>query len=137
MKLCDYGCGKESKFILKNGKNCCENWYTKCVSNRLKNSKGLSKAHKEGKMPKILFGGKQNWAKGKNSFNDHRIKRSYEFNDNTFRIYNKSEKLPPIKNIIIFNKIFEYKCQCGLFEWNNKKITLHLDHIKIGRASCR
>jgi predicted RNA-binding Zn-ribbon protein involved in translation (DUF1610 family) len=36
-----------------------------------------------------------------------------------------------IKNRIIKEKIIEYKCnECGLSDsWNNKKLSLHLDHI--------
>lgn len=30
MKLCDYGCGKEAKFIFKNGKKCCSKNHRQC-----------------------------------------------------------------------------------------------------------
>jgi len=33
--LCEYGCGKESKYQLKNGKLCCEKGYQKCPSNKV------------------------------------------------------------------------------------------------------
>lgn len=48
-ELCDYGCGREAKFTLKNGKKCCENATSKCEAIRRKNSEGLRKAHKQGK----------------------------------------------------------------------------------------
>lgn len=38
MKLCDYGCGDESKYTLKNGKNCCSPSHNGCPSLRIKNS---------------------------------------------------------------------------------------------------
>jgi len=40
MKLCDYGCGKEAKYIVtKSGKLCCEDHRNKCPNMKLKNSK--------------------------------------------------------------------------------------------------
>lgn len=38
--LCDYGCGREAKHILKNGKHCCEKSHSKCpaVKEKLSNS---------------------------------------------------------------------------------------------------
>lgn len=36
--LCDYGCGQEAKYKLKNGKNVCSNSHNKCPAIRLKNS---------------------------------------------------------------------------------------------------
>lgn len=35
-----------------------------------------------------------------------------------------------LKKRLIKEKVLEYKCAlCGLFEWNKKEISLHLDHI--------
>jgi very-short-patch-repair endonuclease len=36
IKLCDYGCGKESKYIMNNGKVCCEPFYYRCAEYRRK-----------------------------------------------------------------------------------------------------
>lgn len=30
MKKCDYGCGQEGRFTLKNGKSCCSKKYSLC-----------------------------------------------------------------------------------------------------------
>lgn len=38
MKLCDYGCGKEAKYKLKNGKHCCCEIFNKCEAVRKRNS---------------------------------------------------------------------------------------------------
>ena len=49
VKLCEYGCGQESKHQFKNGKWCCEKYYTKCPIIREKNSisnKGQPKSFK-------------------------------------------------------------------------------------------
>ena len=35
-----------------------------------------------------------------------------------------------LKKRLISEKVLDYKCaSCGLFEWNNKEISLQLDHI--------
>jgi len=38
-RLCEYGCGQEAKFQLKNGKGCCSKSSNSCPTNRLKMSK--------------------------------------------------------------------------------------------------
>jgi hypothetical protein len=38
MKLCDYGCGQEAKYPLKNGKWCCSIHWKKCPVQRERNS---------------------------------------------------------------------------------------------------
>jgi len=38
IKICDYGCGQESKYQLKNGKWCCSEYYSQCPEIRRKNS---------------------------------------------------------------------------------------------------
>ena len=35
-----------------------------------------------------------------------------------------------VKKKLIQENVFDYKCvECGIFEWNDKPIVLHLDHI--------
>ena len=49
MNLCDYGCGQEGKYQLKNGKWSCKKDWNKCPNIRLKrsqNHKGVPKGHK-------------------------------------------------------------------------------------------
>lgn len=41
MILCDYGCGKEAKYKLKNGKLCCSKSQNSCSIIKLKNSSSL------------------------------------------------------------------------------------------------
>lgn len=43
---CEYGCNKEAKFQLKNGRYCCEEKYNKCSFIRKRNSEGVKKARK-------------------------------------------------------------------------------------------
>lgn len=49
MKLCDYGCGQEAHFQLKNGKWCCSKHYSSCPQLRKKNSEGCKKSFATGK----------------------------------------------------------------------------------------
>lgn len=39
IKLCEYGCGQEAKYQLKNGKWCCEGQFQKCPENKKKYGK--------------------------------------------------------------------------------------------------
>jgi len=57
--LCDYGCGKEGKFQLKNGKWCCGKTFFGCENYRRKMSKKM-----KGVIP---------WNKGKNKNNSHGV----------------------------------------------------------------
>lgn len=41
--ICDYGCGKEAKYQFKNGKWCCEDFYTKCKEFIKRNKKSKKK----------------------------------------------------------------------------------------------
>jgi len=44
--VCDYGCGKEAHYQLKNGKWCCESYYGKCSISRIKNrERGKKQIH--------------------------------------------------------------------------------------------
>ena len=49
MKLCDYGCGQEAHFQLKNGKWCCSKHYSSCPQLMKKNSEGCKKSFATGK----------------------------------------------------------------------------------------
>ena len=41
---CQYGCGKEAKYILSNGVHCCSDMTNRCEAIRRKNSEGLKKS---------------------------------------------------------------------------------------------
>ena len=41
MKLCDYGCGQEAHFQLKNGKWCCSKHWNSCPQLKKKIVKGV------------------------------------------------------------------------------------------------
>lgn len=72
MKLCDYGCGREGKYQLKNGKWCCESYWQSCPTKRKENSEAnkgskngmFGKTHSEETINKI----KENTTGNKNHF---------------------------------------------------------------------
>ena len=56
MKICDYGCGKESNFTFKNSNNCCSKSSSSCDGMKKTNSKNVRKFIKEN--------GGQGWKNG-------------------------------------------------------------------------
>jgi hypothetical protein len=116
---CDYGCGKESLFKLKNGKNCCSRRTSSCPEQKKKNSEATKKVYDEGKrLPASLVyenlsedvKQRMNWNKGNYS--------------NTVFAYNG---VGNHKAALIQER--GHKCEdCGLSEWQSKSIPLELEH---------
>ena len=51
-KLCDSGCGQPAQYFSKGtGRYRCAKSANSCPANKAKNSKGLKKAHAEGRIP--------------------------------------------------------------------------------------
>lgn len=122
-RVCEYGCGKESKFKLKNGKWCCEDSYTKCINIRKKNSNGLKQAHKEGRagFPKGSH------LKAHKKYREN-LKKQYDLLDFI------DKPLPEKRRIVL--KEQNHKCLiCGITHWMGEKLTLHLDHIDGNRKN--
>ncbi len=127
--LCDYGCGKEAMYIMKNGKYCCQSHYNKCPTIRIKNSKGLKKAYEEGKInQKEIYQNmneeskrKMNWSKGKCLLNTEDIENSKFVSNETIRKLIQSGKITSLK----------YKCKlCGNNGlWLQQPLILELHHI--------
>ena len=114
---CEYGCGKSAQYEQTSGKMCCSPHYNSCSKNRSKNAVGLKKAYKEGRKDLSHFDGKRGWSKGKTAYSDTRIKAS------------KYPKRPTLLAWLLDSGV-EYKCSlCELYEWQNKKLVLDLDHI--------
>lgn len=125
---CEYGCEQEANYQTKAGRWCCSKSPNSCPKVKLKNSNSLKKAYKEGR--KVCypehFDGKRGWRKGKTVLSDERIKS--KFRDNIF-IINSQIARSHLRNIIIIEKIIEYKCsECGLDKWNEKPLSLELEH---------
>lgn len=120
-KKCEYGCGQKAKYFLKSVKKwCCSKYATQCPELRKKNSKALKKI----------------WTKnehGLRKFTKDDLRKSHiTYRKNLQEKYSKMEfkDLPRSekRRRILFEQNF--KCIiCGLENWMNKPITLHMDHI--------
>ena len=120
MNKCEYGCGKEANFKLKNGKSCCSSRTNSCSAIRAKNALGLKCAYSEGKR-KVIFN------------EEHRnksIASKKEKAKDSFLSKNSYNSNLAIKNILLNSLNWENKCsQCNITEWNNQKLIMQLDHI--------
>lgn len=117
MEMCEYGCGSESKYKLKNGRYSCSEYSTQCPANKNKNSIGLKNAYREGKIQSVFASNEQ-----------HRINsilsRIANIKSNPFETWGRKLQLAEI------NDQQNHSCLvCGISEWQGKKITLELDHI--------
>lgn len=116
--LCDYNCGNEAKFDLKNGKKCCSKRPAGCITLKKINSAGLKRAYKEGRKG-YTYNPKSAWNKGKKL-----ISSDIVFRQNS----NYSNEM--VKQRIVTDDLLEYKCsKCGIDEWQGETIVLDLDHI--------
>jgi len=131
--ICEYGCGKEASFILKNGKHCCSKSSNSCPEMKKKNKEGCLKAYKE-ERKKYTYNPKSNWNKGLTCLSVERGEKRRLVED----IFCKNSTTPTgyLKNIIIKENLIEYKCSCGIIDdWNNKLLILELDHINGDRTN--
>jgi len=126
--LCEYGCGNVANFKLRNGKYCCENHHNKCPAIRQKNSEGLKKAYKEGKLnAKEIYKNKSQSAKERMNWNKNKCLIDLK---NVF-VKNSRYRNDFIRRYILNLKLKEYKCsECGIENiYNGKEIILELHHI--------
>jgi len=117
---CEYGCGNDAKYKMSSGKWCCSSYYTKCPANKKKNSEGVKKAHKDGKLSgwDHLTYEQRTWNKDKMFCDIDRV-----------LVTNSLYKTGYVKKLLINSNIVENKCnECGIDEWNGKDIILELHH---------
>ena len=126
--ICDYGCGNESLFKLKNGKNCCSKRPAGCSVLRKINSDQNKQLYTNNKRVSAkaryinLSQGtkdKMNWAKGKILTPNELIftEESYYANE-------------MVKGRIVKDNLLDYKCsKCSIENWCGETIVLDLDHI--------
>jgi len=134
MILCDYECGKEGKYLLKNGKWCCSESHNSCEVRR----KQVSDAHADGRITTEQLDGTRAWSKGITSLEDKRIQSSIRDNfDKYFCKHDKFINMGTIKKFLKRTNLLDYKCKiCNLSPtWNGKKLILHLDHIDGNRKN--
>lgn len=132
--LCDYGCEKESSYILKNGKNCCSKRPAGCEILKKINSEKTKLVYSTNKREPMTIvyqnlsqetKDKMNWSKGQILMSvDEVFINGKEWGSELLRKYLHHYNL---KN---------YCCEiCSLTEWNNNHITLELDHIDGNRIN--
>ena len=118
IKICDYGCGQEASYQLKNGKWCCQDSYNKCPSLKSKNSRGLKTAHKRNNHPGFP---KDAYLKAHESYRKNLQEK--------YKLLSFEEKPTAERRRIVLNEQ-EGKCLiCKIDKWCDKPITLHFDHI--------
>lgn len=125
--LCNYGCGEEANFTLKNGKHCCSARPAGCQSQKKINSDRLKLAYRSGKRnAKDIYASipqetkeKMAWSKNKSITPNNAI-----FTENS--LYSNEI----VKSRIVKDNLLEYKCsKCGIDNWCGETIILDLDHI--------
>lgn len=116
--FCDYGCGKEAKLILKNGKKCCSKRPSGCDVLKKVNSEKTKQAHLEGRHS-YTWNPKSAWSKEKLFTSDESIFTQ----DSRY-----SNQL--VKQRIVKQNLLEYRCsKCRIDSWQGETIVLDLDHI--------
>ena len=127
--LCNYGCGSIAKYtVTKQNKPCCSSHYNKCKAVRETNSNGLKLAYKSGKKTSAFT-------------DEHRKKTIKQKKESVLKDLNESGAYRGncyLKRIIREYNLLEYKCSsCGISNWNNKALTLELDHIDGQAHNCK
>jgi Zn finger protein HypA/HybF involved in hydrogenase expression len=116
--LCDYGCGKESNFTLKNGKNCCSKRPAGCATLKQINAEKTKQAHADGRHG-YTYNAASAWSKGK----------TLTSNDVIF-VEDSTYANEMVKQRIVKDNLLEYKCvKCRIDSWQGETLVLDLDHI--------
>lgn len=126
-------CGAPAKKRSRHtGNYSCEDNTNNCPAVRQKNANGLKVAYTEGRKTNQhffdpTFDEKRAWSRGKTVVTDPRVsKRSLA----EYFCANSTVARSAIRNLILKNNLLEYKCaECGIDSWNNKILSLQLDHI--------
>lgn len=119
IKLCEYGCKEKANYQLKNGKWCCSESCNSCKAVKGKNSRALKVAHKENRVKSFTD-------EARNKSLQTRKKNSLDFFLSHPELFYSSENLK--KYLLEYGVV--YKCNiCGISSWNEKQLTLEIDHI--------
>lgn len=114
---CYYGCGQESRYTLKNGKQCCSKSSNSCPKIKELISNKIKESYKEGKRSSTFSWNSLARIKSNESRIENLKSKPFE---------NWGEKL---RREHIENEQ-NHKCDiCEIKEWLGKKIKFHLDHI--------
>ena len=117
---CDYGCGQNFQFKLKNGKHCCSKRPSGCPVLKKINSEGAKKAYTTGKrlpQPEVYKNLPEETKQRMNWNKDNFSKTVFEYGGTGNH-----------KQVLIQER--GHKCEdCELGEWKSEKIPLELEHI--------
>ncbi len=70
----------------------------------------------------------QIWSTGKTFYGDHRLKSKWKMEE--IFCQNSTYPMTRLRKILLIEKLIEYQCSCGnKGEWQDKKLTLDIDHI--------
>lgn len=115
--LCDYGCGTEATYVLKNGKHCCSRRPSGCASLKKRNSVAVKNSYAQ-ERKQYTWNPNSAWSRGK----------SITPNEEIF-VENSHWSNELVKQRIIKDELLEYKCQkCEIDEWQGETLVLDLDH---------
>lgn len=129
--LCAYGCGQESKFLLKNRKECCSKSQNQCPKIRKVNSTKIQALYDQGLRADVKPNlGKKVWNSGK--------KFKIYSEEEMFREGTRFDGVLLKYHAVEVYHYFEYLCsECGIVDWNQKKLVLEIDHINGARTDNR
>jgi 5-methylcytosine-specific restriction endonuclease McrA len=127
---CAYGCGQYGFYKMNNHKWCCSPHYNSCAAMKQRNTEGLKRAYKEGRK-KIYFTDEHRAITIKNR-KDKVIEGLFTEANAKYRSNHYLKKM--IKDF----ELLPWKCSCCSIEnWQNKDITLELDHIDGSSHNCK
>jgi len=128
MNTCKHDCGEEGKFQNKKGEWRCKKSSNQCEAVREKNKTGVRLAYATGKK--------------KLAFTDQHRKKSIETKQkitlNDIFVNGTIRSNHVLKKILKDHNVLSQECSiCRLDSWNDKPITLELDHIDGCNSNCK
>lgn len=138
MKLiCDYGCGREAKFLFKNGKRCCCNHTSSCpgIRKKMQENQPMRGKHcsiETKKRMSISQTGKNNPIYGKHHSKEHKKK----IGDMLRTPFIKIEEYVKDTNYILLSKEEDYKNQFSKLRFKcpkNHEFEMRWDHFITGQ----
>jgi hypothetical protein len=131
---CDYGCGTEAKYQLKNGKNCCSKRPAGCTVLKQINSDRVKQTFLSGtrKPANQVYQERSQTAKDNMAWSRGKVLKTI---DEVFQ-NGKDWGSELLRKYLHHYELKEYCCEhCGITEWNGQHLTLELDHIDGNRIN--
>jgi len=125
--LCEYGCGKESNYTLKNGKKCCSKRPAGCSVLKKINSEKTKEVYTTNKrLPaKELYKNLPQTTKDNMNWSKGLVLMSIE----EVFVNGKEWGSELLRKYLHHYKLKDYKCEdCSITDWKGIHLTLELDH---------